>query len=263
MLSYSKAQKEVTKIRLASSLAADVLEMVTSYIKPSITTGELDAFCFMYITTIQKAIPASLGYYGFPKSICVSINEVVCHGIPKYNHIIKEGDIANIDVAVLKEGYYGDSSKMFYVGEAIYIYKELCIVTQECLYLAIRSIKPGIRLRTIGKTIQSYVEHKGYSVVKDFCGHGIGRKLHEDPHIPHYNTPDNGLILKEGMVFTIEPMVNAGERYVLVEEDGWSVKTKDHSLSAQYEHTILVTKDGCEIMSLRTEEPLSIYIHSI
>ncbi|KAH0998170.1 type I methionyl aminopeptidase [Candidatus Tremblaya phenacola] len=261
MLTYTK--KDVTKIRLASMLASEVLEMIEPYIKPTIATGEIDALCFKYITNILKATPACLGYYGFPKSICVSINEVVCHGIPKYNHIVKEGDIVNIDVAVLKEGFYGDTSKMFYAGEAAANSKELCIVVQESLYLAIRSIKPGIRLRTIGKDIQAYVEDKNYSVVKEYCGHGIGSKFHEEPQIPHYNTYDNGVLLKEDMAFTIEPMINAGESYTYVEKDGWSVKTKDHSLSAQYEHTILVTKDGCEIMSLRAEEPLSKHIHNL
>ncbi len=256
-----KSQNEIKKIRLASKLASKVLEMIECYIKPGISTGDLDKICYEYIIFKQKAIPASLGYQGFPKSICTSVNEVVCHGIPDFNKKLKNGDIINIDISILKDGFYADTSKMFLVGNTKIIGQRLCKITKNCLNLAIKIIKPGIRLKLIGKTIQNFVESENFSVVREYCGHGIGKKFHEDPPILHFNTDDGGVILKEGMIFTIEPMINAGSKNISIMKDGWTVKTKDHCLSAQYEHTILVTSDGCEIMTLRSDDNLPRIIH--
>lgn len=263
MIISIKTLDEVNNIRLSCYLAAEVLDMIKNFIKPGISTEELNIICHKYITKKQKAIPAPLGYNGFPKSVCISVNEIVCHGIPNNKKKLKYGDILNIDVTVFKNGFYGDTSKMFFVGQPNIIGKRLCKITQESLYLAISIIKPGVRLRTIGKVIQEFVESKNFSVVREYCGHGIGKMFHEYPQILHYDSYDFGIKLYPGLIFTIEPMVNAGSHHVSMMEDNWTVKTKDHSLSAQYEHTILVTNYGCEIMTLRKNEKLPSIIYHI
>lgn len=249
-----KTPQEIEKMRVAGQLAADVLKMLAPHVKMGNTTGELDRLCADYITQQQQAISACLGYHGYPKSVCISVNEVVCHGIPSDDKVLKDGDIVNIDVTVIKEGWHGDTSKMFIVGKPSILGERLCRVTQESLYLALRRVKPGIRLRTIGKGIQDFVESHGFSVVREYCGHGIGKQFHEEPQVLHYDADDRGVILQPGMTFTIEPMVNAGDYRIRLMKDGWTVKTKDRSLSAQYEHTIVVTEAGCEILTLREEE---------
>ncbi|WWO99912.1 MAG: type I methionyl aminopeptidase [Candidatus Dasytiphilus stammeri] len=259
-----KKPEEIEKIRIASHLAAEVLEMITPYVKPGITTSQLDSICHDYIINTQHAISACLGYRGFPKSVCISVNDVVCHGIPNDRQVLKSGDIVNIDVTVLKDNYHGDTSKMFIVGGNTTLNaKKLCQVTQKSLYLALQIIKPGIRLRMLGREIQKYVESQNFSVVRDYCGHGIGKNFHEEPQVLHYDAFDNGIIFQPGMIFTIEPMVNAGSYKVRNMKDGWTVKTKDHSLSAQYEHTVLVTENGCEILTLRKDENIPRYIRHI
>lgn len=249
-----RTEAEIEKIRIACKLAADVLVMIEPYVKEGITTGEIDRICQRYIEDVQGGIPACLGYHGFPKSICTSLNEVVCHGIPNDEKTLKKGDILNIDVTVIKEGYFGDNSKMYVIGEPSIRDKRLIEVTQESLYKALRIVKPGIRLNQIGKTIQQYVEKEGFSVVREYCGHGVGDQFHCEPQVLHYFADDGGVILQEGMVFTIEPMINAGKKEIRLMNDGWTVKTKDRSHSAQFEHQILVTKNGCEIMTIREEE---------
>ncbi|QJC30846.1 type I methionyl aminopeptidase [Enterobacteriaceae endosymbiont of Macroplea appendiculata] len=250
-----KKASEINKIIQSCKLATEVLEMIDLYIIPGISTEQLNCICHDYIINVQKAKPATLGYKGYPKSVCISRNDVVCHGIPNKNEILCNGDIINIDVTVLYNGYYGDTSKMFYVGNNISSkLRKLCNVTQNSLYKAIKIIKPGLRLYLIGKTIQQYVENENFSVVRNYCGHGIGKNFHEEPQILHYNAYDYGVILQEGMIFTIEPMVNIGSKDVYVANDGWTVKTQDKSFSAQYEHTILVTKNGYQILTLRQEE---------
>lgn len=249
-----RTEAELEKIRIACKLASDVLVMIEEHIKEGVTTGELDRICHDYIVNVQKAIPANVGYHGFPKATCISLNEVVCHGIPSDDKKLKKGDILNLDVTVIKDGYYGDNSKMYIVGETNVRSKRLCEVTQEALYVGIRQVKAGVRLKEIGKAIQQYVEKEGFSVVREYCGHGIGDQYHIDPQVLHYNADDGGVVLQEGMVFTIEPMVNAGKKEIRNMADGWTVKTKDRSHSAQYEHEIVVTKDGCEVMTIRDEE---------
>ncbi|AFP85653.1 methionine aminopeptidase, type I [secondary endosymbiont of Heteropsylla cubana] len=259
-----KTTHDIEKMRVAGQLAAEVLDMIKPYIKPNISTGELDRLCHQYITEKQHAISASLGYHSFPKSVCISVNEVVCHGIPSDKKKLKEGDILNIDVTVIKDGFHGDASRMFFVGRPTIMGKRLCQVTKDSLYLAIRMIKPGIRLRSLGKAIQKFVEERNFSLVREYCGHGIGKKFHEEPQVLHYDAEDGGVILEPGMAFTIEPMVNAGDRRIRIMKDGWTVKTKDHSLSAQYEHTVVVIKNGCEIMTISTDDTLpSVIYHSI
>lgn len=249
-----RTEAELEKIRVACNLASDVLVMIEPYVKEGVSTGELDRICHKYIEQVQEGIPACLGYHGFPKATCISLNEVICHGIPNDDKKLKKGDILNIDVTVIKEGYYGDNSKMYVVGEPSIRDRRLIEVTQESLYKALRIVKPGIRLNQIGKTIQQYVEKEGFSVVREYCGHGIGDQFHCDPQVLHYFSDDGGVILQEGMVFTIEPMVNAGKKEIRTMPDGWTVKTKDRSHSAQFEHQIVVTKDGCEVMTIREEE---------
>lgn len=251
-----KTPEEIEKMRTAGRLAAEVLEMITPHVNVGISTGELDRICHQYITEHQQAIPACLNYHGFPKSVCISVNEVICHGIPDDSKILKDGDILNIDVTVIKEGYHGDTSMMFIVGTPKIQGERLCRVTQESLYLALKMIKPGIRLRELGREIQRYVEAQDYSVVREYCGHGIGQGFHEAPQVLHYDADDNGVILQPGMTFTVEPMVNAGDFRIRTMKDGWTVKTKDRSLSAQYEHTILVTDNGCEILTRRQDETI-------
>ncbi|PPI87996.1 type I methionyl aminopeptidase [Candidatus Pantoea edessiphila] len=258
-----KNNTEIEKIRIACRLAAEVLEMIKQYVIPGITTGKLDKICHEYIINQQHAIPACFGYKGFPKSVCISINEVVCHGIPNNNDILKHGDIVNIDVTVIKDLYHGDTSKMFLVGQPTIHGQNLCKIAQQSLYLALSIIKPGININKIGYTIQKYVEKNGYSVVRDYCGHGIGRNFHEEPQVLHYyKVKNNELILKKGMIFTVEPMVNLGNHHVYTTKDGWAVKTHDKSLSAQYEHTILVNNTGCEILTLRKDEIIPVLINN-
>ncbi|URJ30803.1 type I methionyl aminopeptidase [Candidatus Blochmannia vicinus (nom. nud.)] len=249
-----KTSEDIEKMRIAGKLAAEVLEMIGSYIQPGISTGKLDTICHHYITKIQHAISAPLGYHGFPKSICTSINDVVCHGIPNDLHKLKEGDIINIDVTVIKDGLYADTSKMFAVGQSTKLGYDLCQITQKSLYLAINMIKPGMRLKRIGQSIQKFVETQNFSIVREYCGHGIGKFFHEDPHVLHYDADDEGVILQSGMTLTIEPMVNAGSHHIYTESDGWTVRTRDHNLSAQYEHTIVITENGCEVLTLRSDE---------
>lgn len=248
-----KSPDEIKKMRVAGRLAAEVLEMIGPYVQVGITTEELNTLCHDYIVNVQKAIPAPLNYNGFPKSICTSINHVVCHGIPGAK-VLKNGDIINIDVTVIHDGYHGDTSKMFVVGAASIQAKHVVKVAHECLWIGIDMVKPGLRLGDLGYAIQSHAEKNRCSVVRDYCGHGIGKEFHEDPQILHYGTPGTGETIKEGMTFTIEPMVNIGKHHTRLLPDQWTVVTKDHSLSAQWEHTLLVTADGCEILTLRTEE---------
>ena len=248
-----KTADEIEKMRVAGALASSVLTMIEPYVEAGITTAELDRICHEYITEELDAIPAPLNYRGFPKSICTSINHVVCHGIPG-NKRLRNGDIINIDITVIKDEFHGDTSKMFCVGEPSVRARRLIDTTYECLLLGIGMVKPGTRLGDIGHAIQSFAEAKQFSVVQEYCGHGIGRQFHEDPQVLHYGIPGTGLALEAGMTFTIEPMINAGRRHVKLLPDNWTVVTKDHSLSAQWEHTILVTGDGFDVLTRRPEE---------
>ena|SRR3990167_5070558 len=248
-----KTQEEIEKMRIAGKLAAQVLEMIEPYVLEGVTTEELNQRCHDYIVNNQEAIPAPLNYHGFPKSICTSLNHQVCHGIPGPRQL-KNGDIVNIDVTVIKNEYHGDTSKMFVIGKPSILAERLIRITQECLYLGIQQVKPGAHLGDIGTTIQKHAEKHHFSVVREYCGHGIGKIFHEPPNVLHYGEPGTGEIIKTGMVFTIEPMINAGKRHVKLLPDGWTVVTKDHSLSAQWEHTILVTETGYEILTKRAEE---------
>jgi len=248
-----KTSQEIEKMRVAGKLASEVLLMIEEYVKPGVTTEELDSICHKHIIEKQKAIPAPLNYRGFPKSICTSVNQQVCHGIPG-KKVLKNGDIVNIDITVIKDEYHGDTSKMFYVGEPSIKAKRLVENTYKALTLAIEIIKPGIKLGDIGHTIQSYAESKNYSVVREYCGHGIGRGFHEEPQVLHYGNSGTGHEIREGMTFTVEPMINAGKKHVKLLPDDWTVVTKDHSLSAQWEHTILVTNNGHEVLTKRPEE---------
>lgn len=246
-------------MRVAGKLAADVLEMIKPYVKPGVTTGELDNICHQYIVEEQKAIPAPLNYHGFPRSICTSINDVVCHGIPSDTKKLKNGDIVNIDVTVIKDGYHGDTSIMVGVGDIAPHAERLIKVTQECLYKAIEIVKPGTTLGDIGAIIQEHAEKHYYSVVREYCGHGIGAVFHEDPQVLHYGRKGEGMALKPGMTFTIEPMINAGKRHTKLNvKDGWTVTTKDGRLSAQWEHTLGVTESGVEIFTLRSDDTISL-----
>ena len=250
-----KTPEELDKMRVAGRLAADVLHMVKPHLAPGITTNELDAICHRYITEEQNAIPAPLNYHGFPKSICTSVNHTVCHGIPSDKRL-KDGDIINIDITVIKDGYHGDTSKMFFVGEPSILAKRLCQISYESMRIGIEMVKPGIRLGDIGHAIQKHAEKHNFSIVREYCGHGIGKEFHEEPQILHYGTPNTGITLETGMVFTIEPMVNAGKRHVKLLADKWTVLTKDRSLSAQWEHTLTVTEDGYEIFTKRPEDDI-------
>lgn len=253
-----KTPDDIAKMRVAGRLAAEVLEMIGPYVQVGVSTGELDRICHDYIVNVQNAIPAPLNYNGFPKSICTSLNHVVCHGIPSDSKILKSGDILNIDITVIKDGFHGDTSKMFLVGDVAPHALRLIRVTQECLYKAIELVRPGTRLGDIGHVIQTHAESNNYSVVREYCGHGIGRIFHEDPQVLHYGKPGSGMELVEGMTFTIEPMINLGERHTrLSKADGWTVTTKDRRLSAQWEHTLAVTADGCEVLTKRKEENFS------
>ncbi|MFC6670047.1 type I methionyl aminopeptidase [Marinobacterium aestuariivivens] len=249
-----KTPEEIEKMRIAGRLAAEVLEMIEPHVQAGVTTNELDRICHDYIVNEQKAVPAPLNYHGFPKSICTSINQVVCHGIPN-DKPLKNGDIINIDITVIKDGFHGDTSKMFFVGKPAPHAQRLVEITQECMYKGIELVRPGAHLGDIGHVIQQYAESNHYSVVREYCGHGIGREFHEDPQVLHYGRAGTGVELREGMIFTIEPMINAGKRHVkLSKKDGWTVETVDRRLSAQWEHTVLVTADGYEVLTRRSEE---------
>lgn len=248
-MKYVKTEEEIAKIRVASKLAAEVLVMIEPYVVPGVSTLKLNDICHDYIVNRQKAYPAPLNYEGFPKSICTSVNHVVCHGIPSATKILKDGDIINIDITVQKDGFFGDTSKTFLVGECSIAAKRLVKVTEECLYIGIDQVKKGNQLGDIGYAIEQYAKKFNYSVVQEYCGHGIGAHFHENPQVLHFGARKTGAFLCPGMVFTIEPMINIGKRFVKVLPDNWTVVTKDHSLTAQFEHTVLVTDDGCEILT--------------
>jgi len=243
-----KTPEEIEKMRVAGHLAGEVLQMIRPHVQAGVTTNDLDRICHDYIVNVQQAIPAPLNYRGFPKSICTSVNHVVCHGIPG-DKVLKKGDALNIDITVIKDGFHGDTSKMFFVGEPPIAAERLARISHECMKIGIDLVRPGVRLGDIGHAIQHHAESNHCSIVREYCGHGIGREFHEDPQILHYGTPGSGMALEAGMTFTIEPMVNAGKRYTKLLKDGWTVVTKDHSLSAQWEHTILVTDTGHEVLT--------------
>ncbi len=255
-----KTPEEIEKMRIAGKLAMQVLEMIAPQVKAGVSTGKLDELCHNFIINDQNAIPAPLNYgaapgrKGFPKSICTSINEVVCHGIPDYKRVLKSGDSINIDITVKKDGYHGDTSMMFLIGEVPDYVSRLARVTRECMFKGIEQVKPGAHLGDIGAAIAKHAHNNYFSVVEDFCGHGIGQGFHEEPQVLHIGKANTGIELREGMIFTIEPMINAGKKHVKIKQDGWTAVTKDRRLSAQWEHTILVTHDGYEILTLRHGE---------
>ena len=249
-----KTSEEIEKMRLACRLAAEVLDYITPFVKPGVTTEALDKLCHDYMVDVQGCIPAPLnyappGYKPYPKSICTSINHQICHGVPGEKQL-KNGDIVNIDITTIKNGYHGDTSRMFLVGEPSIQARRLCDITYECLWKGIAQVKPGATLGDIGHAIQQHAEGAGYSVVREFCGHGIGKRFHEDPQVVHYGQPGTGIPLRPNMIFTIEPMINAGKAAIRTLADGWTVVTKDHSLSAQWEHTVLVTETGYEVLTV-------------
>jgi len=244
-----KTPAEIEKMRIAGRLAAEVLQMIRPHVQPGVTTGELDRLCHEFIVNEQQAVPAPLNYRGFPRSICTSVNHQVCHGIPG-DKKLKKGDIVNIDITVIKDGYHGDTSKMFFVGEPSIQARRLVQVTHEAMLKGIEIVRPGARLGDIGNVIQRHAESHGFSVVREYCGHGIGREFHEDPQVLHYGQPGTGMELQPGMTFTIEPMINAGKKEIKLLPDSWTVVTRDHSLSAQWEHTVLVTDTGHDVLTL-------------
>lgn len=248
-----KTAAEIEKMRIAGRLAADVLEMIEPHVQIGITTNELDRLCHDYIVNEQQAIPAPLDYHGFPKSICTSLNHIVCHGIPN-DKKLKNSDNINIDITIIKDGYHGDTSKMFHVGQTSVQAQRLAKISYDCLLIGIDLVRPGIQLGDIGHAIQKHAEAHRYSVVREYCGHGIGQAFHEEPQVLHYGSVGTGIMLEPGMIFTIEPMINAGKRQVKLLKDGWTVVTRDHGQSAQWEHTILVTDDGHEVLTRRREE---------
>ncbi len=248
-----KTPQEIEKMRVAGRLAAEVLRMIAPQVQPGVATGELDRICHDYIVNVQHAIPAPLNYRGFPKSICTSVNHQVCHGIPG-DKTLKKGDIVNIDVTVIKDGFHGDTSRMFFIGEPSIQARRLVTITHECMLRGIEQVRPKARLRDIGRVIQKHAEAHGFSVVREYCGHGIGREFHEDPQVLHYDSAGGDMELVPGLVFTVEPMINAGRPEVKLLPDQWTVVTRDHSLSAQWEHTVLVTDDGYEILTLAPGE---------
>ena len=254
-----KSAADIEKMRVAGKLAADVLDYIAPYVIAGRTTNEIDQLCHDYMVNVQRVVPAPLnycppGYSPYPKSICTSVNHVICHGIPGEKKL-KNGDIVNLDITVIKDGWHGDTSRMFYVGAPSIQAKRLCEITHECMWRGIRMVAPGARLGDIGHAIQSYAEANGYSVVREFCGHGIGKKFHEEPQVVHYGRPGTGLPLVAGMTFTVEPMINAGKADIRGLADGWTIVTKDHSLSAQWEHTVLVTEDGFEVLTVSPGMP--------
>lgn len=249
-----KTPEEIEKMRVAGRLAAEVLDYITPFVKPGVTTGELDRLCHDYMVKVQDSIPAPLnyapsGYKPYPNSICTSVNHQVCHGIPGDKQL-KSGDIVNLDITTIKDGYHGDTSRMFMLGEPSIQARRLCEITFECLWLGIEQVRPGARLGDIGHAIQQHAEKAGYSVVREFCGHGIGARFHEEPQVVHYGKPGTGVELRPNMIFTIEPMINAGKAAIRELADGWTIVTKDRSLSAQWEHTVLVTESGFEVLTL-------------
>jgi methionyl aminopeptidase len=244
-----KSKLDIAKMRVAGRLAADVLEMIREHVVPGVTTEELDRICNEYIRKVQKATPANVGYHGFPKTLCTSTNSVVCHGIPTTKEVLKDGDIVNIDVTVIKDGWHGDTSRMYYAGTPAPEAKRLVDVTFDAMMAGIHAVRPGARLGDVGHAIQTVAEKAGFTIVEEYCGHGIGKIYHEDPQVLHYGRPNTGLLLKEGMTFTIEPMVNAGKADVKLLADGWTVLTADGSLSAQWEHMLAVTSNGFEILT--------------
>jgi methionyl aminopeptidase len=250
-----KTPEEIEAMRVAGQLAGEVLRMIREHIHIGVTTGELDDICHAYMTEEQQVIPAPLNYRGFPKSICTSVNHVVCHGIPG-DKKLKDGDILNIDITVIKDGWHGDTSKMFQVGEPTVRARWICEVAHQAMVTGIEAVKPGLRLGDIGHAIQTFAEGQGCSVVREYCGHGIGKVFHEDPQVLHYGRPGVGEVMLPGMVFTIEPMINVGRRETRLLGDGWTVITKDRSLSAQWEHTIAVTEDGCDVLTLLPDDEL-------
>jgi len=256
---HLKTPEEIEKMRVAGRLAGDVLDYITPFIKPGITTDEVDRLCHEFIVGVQDATPAPLnyappGYQPYPKSVCTSVNHVVCHGVPGEKRL-KPGDILNVDITVIKDGFHGDTSRMFYVGQPSIQARRLCDITYECMWLGIETVRPGAYLGDIGHAIQSHAERHGFSVVREFCGHGIGRKFHEEPQVLHYGRPGTGLRLEPGMIFTVEPMINAGKADIRQLADGWTIVTKDHSLSAQWEHTVLVSDNGYEVLTVSPGAP--------
>ena len=254
-----KNEHDIVKMRVACKLASEVLDYITPFVKVGVTTGELDRLCHEYMTNVQQTIPAPLnyqppGYPPYPKAICTSVNDVICHGIPG-DKVLKNGDSVNLDITVIKEGYFGDTSRMFIVGEGSILTRRLVQTTYECMWLGIEQVKPGARLGDIGHAIQRYAEAQGCSVVREYCGHGIGTVFHEEPQVVHYGRPGTGLELQAGMIFTIEPMINAGRRDIRTMPDQWTVKTRDRSLSAQWEHTILVTETGYDVLTVSAGTP--------
>jgi methionyl aminopeptidase len=254
-----KTAEDLAAMRVAGRLAAEVLDFITPHVAAGITTGELDRLCHDYMVDVQGTIPAPLnycppGYTPYPKSICTSVNHQVCHGIPG-ERVLKTGDIVNLDITVIKDGWHGDTSRMFTVGEPSIAARRLCETAYECLWLGIDQVRPGARLGDIGHAIQRHAEARGFSIVREFCGHGIGQRFHEDPQILHYGKPATGELLLPGMVFTVEPMLNAGRREIREMNDGWTIVTKDHSLSAQWEHTVAVTEDGVEVLTVSAASP--------
>ena len=248
-----KNVEEQQKMRVAGRLAADVLDMIGEYVKPGVSTEELDRICHRYITERQEAIPAPLNYRGFPKSICTSVNHVVCHGIPG-PRVLKSGDVVNIDITVIKDGFHGDTSRMFFVGKPGIQAERLAAAAYDGMWLGIEQLGPGKHLGDVGHSIQTFIEKQRFSVVREYCGHGIGRQFHEDPQVLHYGERGTGLKLEAGLTLTVEPMVNAGKRHVRLLPDGWTVVTKDHKLSAQWEHTVLVTETGYEVLTLGADQ---------
>lgn len=254
-----KKEDDIRKMRVAGTLAAEVLDFITPHVQPGITTEEIDRLCHDYMVNVQDTVPAPLnyappGHAPYPKSICTSINNQICHGIPS-DRVLKKGDVVNIDITVIKDGYHGDTSRMFYVGEPSIQAKRLCEITYQSMWKGIREVRPGARLGDIGFSIQQFAESHGFSIVREFCGHGIGKVFHEEPQVLHYGNKGTGLELKKGMTFTIEPMVNAGKKEIRMMPDGWTVVTRDRSLSAQWEHTILVTEDGYEVLTVSEHTP--------
>ena len=244
-----KTPEDVAQMRIAGRLAAEVLQMFAPHVRAGVTTEALDKLCHAHIVGVQQAIPANIGYRGFPKTVCTSVNNVICHGIPSEARVLKDGDIVNIDVTVIKDGWHGDTSRMYIVGTPSVMAQRLVDVTREAMFRGIRAVRPGATLGDVGAAIQTYAESERFSVVREYCGHGIGRVYHDDPQVLHYGRAGEGLVLQPGMTFTIEPMINEGQRHTKVLPDGWTVVTKDRKLSAQWEHTVAVTADGVEILT--------------
>ncbi len=263
MVARVSSEDDISRMRQAGALAASVLDMIGEHVQPGTTTEALDKICHRFIVEELDCVPAPLNYSNapgqpaFPKSICTSVNHVVCHGIPSTKKTLKSGDIVNIDITVIKDGFHGDTSKMFFVGKPSVLAERLVRITQECLYRGIEAVRAGARLGDIGHAIQQHAEANRFSVVREFCGHGIGRQFHDEPQVLHYGRPNSGIVLEEGMTFTVEPMINAGKRHVKLLPDHWTVVTKDHKLSAQWEHTLLVTASGAEVLTKRAEESLA------